>query len=83
MPNTDPPVNLDKYIKKNEHRYVSYAEGARELAIPYYTFVALAKKAGASVKSRRSVICDMNIVYRYITRHIEEEGESLYGQIKK
>lgn len=75
MPDNDPPVNLDKYLRSSEHRYVSYAEGARELGIPFYSFAKLAKKAGATAKTRRSAICDMNVVYRFITRNIDDEGE--------
>lgn len=75
MPDNDPPVNLDKYLNRSEHRYVTYAEGARELGIPYYTFAKLAKRVRATAKTRRSAICDMNIVYRYITRNLKDEGE--------
>lgn len=77
MPDNEPPVNLDKYLIRSEHRYVTYADGARELGIPYYTFAILAKKAGATAKTRRSAICDMNIVYRFITRNLDDEGETI------
>ena len=40
--------NLDEYMEEKKRHLVSYAEGARMYQIPYYSFVRLAKEAGAT-----------------------------------
>ena len=44
-----PPINLDKYIVKKEHRYCTYQDGARLYSMNYWSFVGLCKEAGANI----------------------------------
>lgn len=58
--------DLDKYITDKERRYVRYEEGAKLYGLPYYTFVNLAKAAGANMGVRRKVVVDLDILEEYI-----------------
>lgn len=61
--------DLDRYLEARGRRFVTYAEGAEIYQIPYYSFVRLAKEAGANYTMRKSVIIDIDIVERYLEEH--------------
>lgn len=61
--------DLDRYLEARGRRFVTYAEGAEIYQIPYYSFVRLAKEAGANYTMRKSVIIDIDIIERYLEEH--------------
>lgn len=78
-----PPVNLDKYLDRSKHRYMSYEDGARLMGIPYWGFVRMAKEADATWALRKTAMVDMNVVEKYIEENcidlssLAEEGQSM------
>lgn len=61
--------DLDRYLETRGRRFITYAEGAEIYQIPYYSFVRLAKEAGANYTMRKSVIIDIDIIERYLEEH--------------
>ena len=51
-----PPVNLEKYLEGKRHRFCTYAQGARLYAMAYWSFVNMAKQAGANIKLRKTAL---------------------------
>lgn len=58
--------DLDRYLGDRGRRLVSYAEGAALYEIPYYSFVRLAKEAGANYTLRKAVIVDVDLIEQYL-----------------
>lgn len=48
---------------------VSYKEGAEIYGIPYYSFVRLAKEAGANYTLRKSVVVDIDIIEQFLNEN--------------
>ena len=63
--------NLDKYVDDKKRRYTSYAGGARIYSMSYYTFIKLAKEAGANVKIKKNVVVDLDVLEKYIEENCE------------
>ena len=42
--------DLDRFLEGRKRTFVSYAEGARIYSMNYYSFVTLAKTAGANIR---------------------------------
>ncbi len=61
-----PPINLDKYLEGREHKYVTYEMGAIEYKLPYWTFVKVAKEAGATWALRKTAMVDLDIFEKYL-----------------
>ena len=55
-----PPVNLDKYLEGDKKRYLTYEDAARRYSMPYWTFVNLAKEAGATWVLRKTAMVDID-----------------------
>ena len=70
-----PPINLDKYIVKKEHRYCTYQDGARLYSMNYWSFVGLCKEAGANYMLRKTALVDLDLVDKYIEENFEEKYE--------
>lgn len=66
MQKRPPPINLDKYIEGHEHKYVTYEMGAIEYHLPYWTFVKVAKEAGATWALRKTAMVDLDIFEEYL-----------------
>ena len=58
--------NLDKYLNERGRKLVNYKEGAEIDGIPYYSFVRLAKEAGANYTLRKSVVIDIDIIEQFL-----------------
>ena len=67
--------NLDMYLEGKNKRYVTYVQGASIYRMNYYTFVRLAKEAGANIRSRRTVVVDLDIFDAYIMSFAEKEED--------
>ena len=63
--------DLDKYVDAKKRRYTSYAGGARIYSMSYYTFIKLAKEAGANVKIKKNVVVDLDVLEKYIEENCE------------
>ena len=63
--------DLDKYVDDKKRRYTSYAGGARIYSMSYYTFIKLAKEAGANVKIQKNVVVDLDVLEKYIEENCE------------
>lgn len=50
---------------------MNYKEGAEIYGIPYYSFVRLAKEAGANYTSRKSAVIDIDVIEAYLDEHPE------------
>ena len=70
-----PPVNLEKYLEGKRHRFCTYAQGARLYAMAYWSFVTMAKQAGANIKLRKTALVDLDILDDYIENECNEERE--------
>ena len=53
--------DLDMYLEGKRKGYVTYVQGASIYRMNYYTFVRLAKEAGANIRSRKTVVVDLDI----------------------
>lgn len=67
--------DLEKYVEAGQRRYASYAQGARLYSLNYYSFVKLAKQAGANIQIKKKVIVDLELVERYLENHQGEEAD--------
>ena len=63
--------DLDKYVDDKKRWYTSYAGGARIYSMSYYTFIKLAKEAGANVKIKKNVVVDLDVLEKYIEENCE------------
>ena len=48
--------DLERYLEERGRHLVTYTEGATMYHIPYYSFVRLAKEAGANTFSKENVV---------------------------
>lgn len=68
------PPNLDKYIKRKLHRFITYEDGARLYCMPYWSFVSFAKEAMSNVMIRQRVLVDQDILDKFIEDNCQYEG---------
>lgn len=74
--------DLDRYISPEKKRnYVLYAKAARLYGLPYWTFVRLAKEAGATVALRKTAIVDLLALEAYMETNKREDVEISKGVI--
>ena len=74
---TRAPAHIMEHLEKvgRKHQYVSYAQGAKYYDLPYWTFVHLAKDAGATVNLHKTAIADIFAVDRYLDEYCLVEAE--------
>ena len=48
--------DLDRFLEGRGRKFVTYQEGSDLYGIPYYSFVRLAKEAGANITLRKNAI---------------------------
>ena len=66
--------DLEKYLEGKKKKYASYAEGARIYSMSYYTFIKLAKAAGANMKIKKNVVVDLEAIEEYLEKQCHTEG---------
>lgn len=72
--NTKP--NLDQFITGEKKKWVSYMEGAKYYSLNYYTFVTLARKAGANIKIKKKAVVDLDLLEAYLEKNCKgDEGD--------
>lgn len=68
--------NLDKYIPEDKKKqFKTYMEAHKQYDLPYWTFVRLAKQAGATVCLRKTAVVDLIALDSYIEEHVYEPEE--------
>lgn len=67
--------DLEKYLEGRNHNYISYAEGAKYYDLPYWTFVKLAKEAGATWALRKTAMVDTIVLDRYLQKVLVIQAE--------
>ena len=79
MDKRPPPINLDQYLVGRKHRYVTYETGALEYRLPYWTFVKVAKEAGATWALRKTAMVDLEIFEEYLEKFcvLNEEADEV------
>lgn len=70
--------DLDKYLEGRKRKLVNYKEGAELYEIPYYSFVRLAKEAGANFTLRKTVVVDIDIIEKYLDEHLDVAFRTMY-----
>ena len=69
--------DLDHYIEGKKRNFVSYAQGARMYSMNYYSFVTLAKAAGANIRIKKNVVIDLEMIEKYLENNCKGmEGEN-------
>lgn len=66
--------DLDKYLGNRQRKLVSYAEGARIYSLNYYTFVKLAKRAGANIRIKKNVVIDLEKIEEFMEQNCKAEN---------
>ena len=61
--------DLEGYLEGRRRKFITYAQGARMFTMNYYSFVRLAKTAGANLKIKKKVIVDLDAVEAYLMRN--------------
>ena len=70
--------DLDKYLEGRKRKLVNYKEGAELYGIPYYSFVRLAKEAGANLTLRKTAVVDIDIIEKYLDEHPDVAFRVMY-----
>ena len=69
--------DLDHLIEDKKRSFISYAQGAKMFSMNYYSFVKLAKEAGANIRIKKKVVIDLELVEKYLENNNEgAEGEN-------
>ena len=69
--------DLDRFIEGKKRNFVTYAQGARMYSMNYYSFVTLAKEAGANIRIKKNVVIDLELIEKYLENNREGmEGEN-------
>lgn len=68
---TDVRAFYNTLIDERGRKLVNYKEGAEIYGIPYYSFVRLAKEAGASYTPRKAAVIDIDVIEQYLDEHPE------------
>ncbi len=65
------PAHIAEHVRNRGegHHYVGYYDGSVHYDLPYWTFVNLAKDAGATIELHKTAIADTNAVDRYLDEH--------------
>ena len=73
------PDYLEEFITEDKrHDFQLYAKAYRKYDLPYWTFVRLAKEAGATVRLRKTAVVDLIVLDKYIEEHTyEPEGKGM------
>lgn len=68
--------DLDRFLEGKKRTFVSYAQGARIYSMNYYSFVTLAKTAGANIRIKKKVVIDLDVIEEYLEKqYLEENGD--------
>lgn len=73
------PDYLEEFITEDKrHDFQLYAKAYRQYDMPYWSFVRLAKEAGATVCLRKTAVVDLIVLDKYIEEHTyDPEGKDM------
>ena len=63
--------DLDRFIDDKKRNFISYAQGARMFSMNYYSFVKLAKEAGANIRIKKKVVINLELIEKYLENNNE------------
>ena len=66
--------DLEQYLQGRKRKFTTYALGASMYSMNYYSFITLAKKAGANIQIKKNVVVDLDVLEKYIEEQCREEG---------
>ena len=66
--------DLDRFLEGKKRTFVSYAQGARIYSMNYYSFVTLAKAAGANIRIKKKVVIHLDAIEEYLEEQCMEEN---------
>ena len=66
--------DLDRFLEGKKRTFVSYAQGARIYSMNYYSFVTLAKTAGANIRIKKKVVIDLDVIEEYLEKQCLKEN---------
>ena len=66
--------DLDRFLEGKKRTFVSYAQGARIYSMNYYSFVTLAKTAGANIRIKKTVVIDLDVIEECLEKQCLEEN---------
>ena len=66
--------DLDRVLEGKKRTFVSYAQGARSYSMNYYSFVTLAKVAGANIRIKKKVVIDLDVIEEHLEKQCLEEN---------
>lgn len=69
------PPNLEEFLPENRKVYVSYMEGAKLYSMNYYSFVQLARTAGATFRIKKKAVVDLKQIEKYIETYCKGDVE--------
>ena len=65
--------DLEHFLEGKNRTFVSYAQGAQIYSMNYYSFVTLAKAAGANIRIKKNVVIDLDVIEEYLEKQCMEE----------
>ena len=74
--------DLDQYLQGRKRKFTTYALGASMYSMNYYSFITLAKKAGANIQIKKKVVVDLDVLEKYIEEQFREDSEENVYQKK-
>ena len=74
--------DLEQYVEGKKRKFTTYARGASLYSMNYYSFVTLAKEAGANIQIKKKVIVDLDILEKYILEGFNPESLPFFNQEK-
>ncbi|WP_292193007.1 DUF6462 family protein [Butyrivibrio sp.] len=76
--------DLEEYIHDgNRRRFITYPQGQALFGMHYWSFVNLAKRAGANIKMRKTAVVDLDVLERYLESLEEAEEEKEQDMARK
>lgn len=67
--------DLEHFLEGKKRKFTTYAQGASMYSMNYYSFITLAKKAGANFQIKKKVVVDLDVLEKYIEEQCREDVE--------
>ncbi len=74
--------DLERFLEGKKRKFTTYAQGASMYSMNYYSFITLAKKAGANIQIKKKVVVDLDILEKYIEEQCREDCDENVKQKK-
>ena len=57
--------DLERFLEGRKRKFITYAQGASMYSMNYYSFITLAKKAGANIQIKKKVVVDLDVLAEF------------------